>query len=135
GGVAEPGRHRMEPGVEYIHGTRVKVGSVEAVAGDRAGDGEPLVNGAPRRVVDSDDRLRGRDRRVPAQDRALLGGEDEAGGARRCAARHDEAAAAVEYDARGRTRDRDGQAEFGSGVAVVEGGEAGAVVGDPPGRG
>src|SRR3989449_11453319 len=78
--VAEPGRHGMEPGVEYIHSARVKVGGVEAVAGCRAGEGEPLVNSAPRPGGDGDDRLREWHRPAPAQNRAPLGGEDEAGG-------------------------------------------------------
>src|SRR3989449_5710535 len=113
----------MEPGVEYIHSARVKVGGVEAVAGCRAGDGEPLVNGAPSRVVDGDDRLRECDRRAPAQNRALLGGENEAGGSRRGAVGHREAGAPVEDHAGGCAGNGDGQRLLGAGVAVVEGGE------------
>src|SRR2546427_13091842 len=78
-GVAEPGRHWMEAGVEHVHRGRAEVGGVETVSGCGTGDGEPLVHGAAGRVVDGDDRVRDRYGRVPAQDRAMLGDENEAG--------------------------------------------------------
>src|SRR2546425_2300404 len=48
-GVAEPGRHWMEAGVEHVHRGRAEVGGVETVPGCGTGDGEPLVDGADRK--------------------------------------------------------------------------------------
>src|SRR3989442_171906 len=71
----------MEAGVEHVHRGRAEVGGVETVPGCGTGNGEPLIDGAAGRVVDGDNRVREGHCRVPAQDCALLGDEDEAGGA------------------------------------------------------
>src|SRR6185295_3223494 len=68
--------HRLEAAVENVHAPVVEVGGVEEVAGGRARDREPLVDGAG--GGDGDDGLlRGRRHRrryprVPARDRAVL---------------------------------------------------------------
>src|SRR5213075_1132687 len=139
-GVGEGGRYWMELGVEHVHRAGVEIGGVEAVAArGRGGNRQARIDGATRRVIDGDLRLRGpgrRDAGVPASDHAGLAGKDEAGRATRRAARHDEAGTAVEDDAGGRAaRDRYGQSELGPGVAVVERGATSAVVGHPPRRG
>ena len=125
----------MERGVEHVHGARVEVGGVKAVAGCGTGDGKSLIDGAPGRVVDGDDCLCRRHRRAPPQDRALLGGENEAGGSGGGAARHDKAGTSVEDHAGRRAGNAHPQGELGARTAVVERRGVGAVVGDPPRRG
>src|SRR5437867_1447615 len=100
-GVGEPARHGIEGGVEHVHGARVEVAGVETVAGSRAGNGQTLIDGTAGRVVHGDDRACRGDPRIPSQDRAVLGGEDEARGTVRRATRDDKPGAAVEDGAGG----------------------------------
>src|SRR5438445_7851869 len=94
---AVEGRKR-EVTVENVDGTRLEVGGEEEVAGSVAPKREALVDGR-RRLVSLKDRLGRINVAVPAGDRAVLGGEDEAS---RVRAVEQEVVCAVEDVARGR---------------------------------
>src|SRR5207244_5819386 len=107
--VAEAAWDRMKCGIEHVHGAGVEVGGVEAVTRGGRGDRETLVHGARRGIVDRKSRPRGRDPRIPAEDRAALGRENETSRTRSGAVRHDEARSAVEDHTGRRTRDADSE--------------------------
>ena len=91
--IAEPGRNGVKSGVEYLHRAGVEVGRVEAATRNRRRDREALVHRARRGTVDRNHCPVGRDGRVPAEDRAALGREDESGGTRGATVSHDKAGA------------------------------------------
>src|SRR5205807_5981541 len=89
----------FEVAVEYVHRAGPEVGGVKILCAPGLRDGQALVDGATRRVVDRDERLREADRRTPAHDGPILGGEDEEARAlRRPVADHEIVGFAVEDD-------------------------------------
>src|SRR4029077_20093210 len=153
GGVGEA-VDQVEVAIEYLDGAEAEVGGVEELAGRGAHQGESLVHragvasivgdGGP---VHGDDGVGGIDGGVPADDGAVLGGEQEPGGAGHAVLGYRETTRRwVEYRAvrradgsgpsRRRRRDRHHElllARAGLGVAlpVIQGGYPGVVVGDP----
>src|SRR5262245_20560005 len=123
----------LESAVEHVDSARVEIGRVQERSGGSAVDGNPFVHRpAPRVGHDSH-----YGRSPEGGDGAVLAGEDETGRARAHPIVHDEARATVEHDAgrcalltaRARNRER---IRNGAGPDVVERGEAGPIVGDPP---
>src|SRR5215470_8813288 len=123
----------LESAVEHVDSARVEIGRVQARSGGRAVDGNPFVHRPASRI--GHDRHYGRS--PEGGDGAVLAGEDETGRACAQSIVHDEARATVEHDAgrcallTARARHREG-IRNGAGPDVIEGGETGPIVGDPP---
>src|SRR5258706_2910282 len=125
--------------IEDIDAGVVEVGGIDEVALGVAAERQRLVDGVGRRVVGGDDRVVLIDCGVPSRERAVCGGEDDAGRGAADILRDHEVGGAVANVAGGRgvilARRACGQRYLDSAgvtvaVNVVDGGESGPVVGD-----
>lgn len=136
--------NQMEVGVVDINAVVVEVGGIEEVVPFDACQRQPFVDGGTG-IGGGEDGIVAVYGWTPGSNRAVFGGEDEERRARFAVLRDDKIARPIKDDAGGRTgcrgaiRPRDAYHQGrigreGHARAVVEGGDVGAIVGNPEGR-